>query len=143
MIDIEKSNPFKEITTKELQKCNIHDLRDLGAKIGVKSATSLSKEKLIENILLINQGKIAPYHTKKGRPRTYGNIFVGKTEKNCKNKSDKKGESENKIETLLFLKKELIKNVAKIIEVVCSIEKDINNTDKKKKAVKKKNIKNF
>ncbi len=49
------------------EKINIHSLRNIARKIGVKSPTTLKKKELIEEILLIESGKKPPCATKRGR----------------------------------------------------------------------------
>ena len=55
-------------TKEELYDFDIYSLRYLGRNIGVKAPTSLKKAELIENILSVQNGKIPPYTTKRGRP---------------------------------------------------------------------------
>lgn len=54
----------------KLNNLRIHELRDLARKVGVKSPTSLKKDVIIEQILLILSGENKPYVnlTKQGRP---------------------------------------------------------------------------
>ena len=52
----------------ELNKLSLHSLRIIGRDIGVKSVSTLNKQTLIEKIERIEQGKDAPYFSKKGRP---------------------------------------------------------------------------
>lgn len=52
----------------ELKNKNVHSLRIIARKIGVKSPTTLKKEQLIEQIGLISDGKISPYFSNRGRP---------------------------------------------------------------------------
>ena len=54
---------------EELLKLYLPYLRAIGRKIGVKSPASLKKEELVDNILKINSGEIAPeFPTGKGAP---------------------------------------------------------------------------
>lgn len=54
----------------KLNNLRIHELRDLARNVGVKSPTSLKKDKLIEQVLLILSGEQEPHvnTTKQGRP---------------------------------------------------------------------------
>ena len=54
----------------KLNNLRIHELRDLARNVGVKSPTSLKKEQLIEQVLLILSGEQEPHvnTTKQGRP---------------------------------------------------------------------------
>lgn len=58
------------INEKALSGLSIHALRVLGRDLGVRQPTSLKKEDLICEIMLIHNGKKAPYvpSNKKGRP---------------------------------------------------------------------------
>lgn len=54
---------------ENLIQLNIHTLRSIAREFGVKSPTTLNKDSLINEILLISQGKKQPHTpTKKGRP---------------------------------------------------------------------------
>ncbi len=54
---------------EHLNQINIHSLRNLARKIGVKAPSSLKKQELIDQILLIESGKNQPYRPiKQGRP---------------------------------------------------------------------------
>ena len=59
-----------KINEKALSGLSIHALRVLGRDLGVKQPTSLKKEDLICEIMLIHNGEKAPYvpTNKKGRP---------------------------------------------------------------------------
>ena len=57
-----------QYTKEGLNEFNLYSLRELGREIGVKAPSSLKKAELIENILSVQNGKIAPHVTKKGRP---------------------------------------------------------------------------
>lgn len=60
---------FKMFEETELIKMNLHVLRAIGREIGVKAPASKKKEELIRDILLIQQGKLAPEpHNNKGAP---------------------------------------------------------------------------
>lgn len=54
----------------KLNNLRIHELRDMARKVGVKSPTSLKKDVLIEQVLLVLSGEAKPYVniTKQGRP---------------------------------------------------------------------------
>jgi hypothetical protein len=51
-----------------LQTHSLHDLRSLGREIGVRAPSKFTKSELIEEILLVDEGKKKPYFTKRGRP---------------------------------------------------------------------------
>ncbi len=53
---------------EELKRTPIHKLREIGRAYGVKSPTSLTKDKLISAILDIKNGKTQPYKSNRGRP---------------------------------------------------------------------------
>ena len=54
---------------EELDKINIYALRNVAREVGVKSPTSLTKQVLIEEILLIQSGAKQPVvQSKRGRP---------------------------------------------------------------------------
>lgn len=57
-----------EYTKAELEKIQIHVLRDIGRQLGVKSPSSLKKSQLIEQIMAVDSGRVEPNFTKKGRP---------------------------------------------------------------------------
>lgn len=58
---------------EQLSQINLYGLRSLAREVGVKSPTSLKKQALIEEIILIESGKKSPYkQTKKGRPLKKG-----------------------------------------------------------------------
>ncbi len=59
---------MENYTEKQLEKVNFHDLRRLGQIVGVKSACSLKKAELIDQILKVQNGEIDPYFSTKGRP---------------------------------------------------------------------------
>lgn len=51
----------------DVTNMRIYELRDYARKIGVKSPTSKTKDKLISEINLINSGELKPFNTIKGR----------------------------------------------------------------------------
>jgi len=54
---------------EELDKINLHTLRNIARKVGVRAPTSLTKKVLIDEILQIQSGKKQPFpKTKSGRP---------------------------------------------------------------------------
>ena len=59
-----------EQKVNDLQQLRIHELRDLGRKMGVNAPTSKKKEDLIQEIMKIMNGESVPFafNTKKGRP---------------------------------------------------------------------------
>ena len=59
-----------EFDFNKLNNLRIHELRDFARNVGVKSPTSLKKEEIIEQVLLILSGESQPYVnlTKQGRP---------------------------------------------------------------------------
>ena len=62
----------------ELEKEHLSVLREIGRCIGVKSPASKNKETLIEIILNIQQGKLAPYnHARSGAPKKL-NVDISK-----------------------------------------------------------------
>ncbi len=58
------------MTREQLDELSIYTLRELARKIGVASPTSKKKDDLINGIIEIQEGKVAPYvaKTKQGRP---------------------------------------------------------------------------
>ncbi|MBE5756554.1 MAG: hypothetical protein E7342_02025 [Clostridiales bacterium] len=91
-----------EFTKDELEKRSLHDLRLMGREIGVKSPTSLVKKELIEKIVLVSNGQVAPYRTKKGRP----------TIKEKEVFNTYKTQFEKKLDNILLkLKQEILKNL--------------------------------
>lgn len=63
----------------DVTNMRIYELRDYARKIGVKSPTSKTKSTLINEINLINEGKLKPFNTVKGRKPI---ISFALTEKN-------------------------------------------------------------
>lgn len=59
---------MKNLTVDELMLLNLYELRLIGRKIGVKAPTSMSKINLVNAILDVLNGKIAPQRSSKGRP---------------------------------------------------------------------------
>lgn len=61
---------MKNFDYNKLNNLRIHELRDFARTVGVKSPTSLKKEEIIEQVLLILSGESEPYVnvTKQGRP---------------------------------------------------------------------------
>ncbi len=60
---------FKKFTEGYLNTLSISILREIGREIGVRSATSMKKEELIEDILAIQKGELQPaLPNKKGAP---------------------------------------------------------------------------
>ena len=58
-----------EFTKENLKEINVYSLRSLARQIGVKSPSTLNKQKLIDEIIEINNGSKTPNATKKvGRP---------------------------------------------------------------------------
>jgi len=51
----------------DVTNMRIYELRDYARKIGVKSPTSKTKNKLINEINLISSGQLKPFVTTKGR----------------------------------------------------------------------------
>lgn len=63
------------IYTKELLEVTpLQDLRNIGKEIGVKSPTSLRKDVLIQNILDVQENRIQPYFSNKGRKKLVSRI---------------------------------------------------------------------
>lgn len=50
-------------------KLNLHDLRVLGAQIGVKAPSTLKKEQLIKEIIAVERGEKSPHFSNRGRRR--------------------------------------------------------------------------
>lgn len=68
-------NYDSNLDESKLKQFRIHELRDLAGKIGVQSPTSQNKDELIEKILKIISGEVAPYvkTSGKGRPSRRSN----------------------------------------------------------------------
>ena len=64
------------MTREELYERNTHELRTLGRRVGVKCPSKLKKEDLVDSILKIEKGLIAPYHTNMGRPIKKGSTHI-------------------------------------------------------------------
>ena len=56
-----------------LQSTSLLCLREIGKKIGVRAPTSLKKDVLIENIIDIQEHRVAPYFSNFGRKRLLTN----------------------------------------------------------------------
>lgn len=70
---------------KSLYLLNIRELRDIGRKFGVPSPTTMKKQDLIEYILKIVYGEVAPSRSNYGRPnvREFNmNNYIDKIKKN-------------------------------------------------------------
>ena len=52
----------------ELNEYSFTYVRKIGRNIGVKSPTSMTKDKIIDCILAIQKGEMQPVFTKRGRP---------------------------------------------------------------------------
>ena len=83
----------KEIYSESaLRILNIHELREIGRKIGVPSPTTMKKTELIENIIKIASGKIeAPARSNFGRPslnKLSSSDFALKIRKNLEYEQD-------------------------------------------------------
>lgn len=63
----------------KLNQLRIHELRDLARNIGVQSPTSKNKDELIEKVLKILNGEVAPFvrQSAKGRPNRSANKLGG------------------------------------------------------------------
>ena len=61
---------IRNIDISKLENLRIHELRDVAREMGVKSPTSLTKEKIIQEVNLIVSGEKEPYFNvrKQGRP---------------------------------------------------------------------------
>lgn len=55
---------YKEDVLKGLP---LSSLRDIGIKVGVRSSTTLTKDKLVDNILDVLEGRELPYFSNRGR----------------------------------------------------------------------------
>lgn len=56
------------MTIEELKMLSVYELRMLARAMGVRSPTSKSSEQMINEIIAIENGKLEPFKTKKGRP---------------------------------------------------------------------------
>ena len=67
---------FKKFTRNELETLNISILREIGREIGVKSPTSKKKEVLIEEVMAIQNGTLAPdnFNNKGAPPKSKINL---------------------------------------------------------------------
>ncbi|MBQ8426663.1 MAG: Rho termination factor N-terminal domain-containing protein [Clostridia bacterium] len=83
-------------TKEELERKNVHTLRQIGREKGVKAPSSLKKGDLIEQILGIEKGEIAPCFSTGGRP-------VLDTEFTIKNKTTKNNISQRKPLGYIFI----------------------------------------
>ncbi len=63
---------------ESLEKTELHDLRKIGKKIGVRAPTRLKKADLVENILAVQSGKVQPYFSAIGRPSMKNTLTVKK-----------------------------------------------------------------
>ena len=95
---------------KQLYEINIHDLRILARKIGVKAPTKLKKKELIDEILKIESGKKQPCApSNRGRP----------LKKCVENRAIEKEEplvESNPMDAIKEIKKEFINSLLKQIE---------------------------
>ena len=111
---------------ESLDLLNIRELRDIGRKFGVPSPTTMKKQDLIEYILKIVYGEVAPTRSNYGRPNVRDfdmDSYVKKIKKNSnltdellkysldnsfiddlKVASPKQNESENNIENRVFVR---------------------------------------
>ena len=55
-------------TKEELERKNVHTLRQIGREKGVKAPSLLKKREIIEQILGVEKGEIAPCFSTGGRP---------------------------------------------------------------------------
>lgn len=55
-------------TKAQLEKLNFYDVRNVARAVGVKNVSKKKISVLIDNIIKIQDGELAPYRTKKGRP---------------------------------------------------------------------------
>lgn len=67
---------FKNFSKQELFLANIHELRKLGQKVGVKSPSSLNKDELVDSIYAIITGAKEPAMKKDNRGRPSKNIDI-------------------------------------------------------------------
>lgn len=78
-----------DYTKEELELKNIHVLRQIGREKGVKAPSALRKSQLIENIIGIDKGEIAPHVSVAGRPALDENFTANKKEKTDKQEKKK------------------------------------------------------
>lgn len=57
-----------EFTAEKLMSMNLHDLRKIGSKIGVRAPTGKNKQQLVNAILDVSSGRVLSYKTNVGRP---------------------------------------------------------------------------
>ena len=92
---------------KDYNNLGLMQLRLYARKIGVKSPTALQKNKLIEKILEIENGKAFPTFSRRGRPP--------KINTNTKNELIYKEALANKIKEVRELTNEYLKNLSRIL----------------------------
>ena len=88
-----------------LEKTPLYLLRRMGREVGVKAPSTLTKKKLIDAIVAIEEGKKLPVSTNRGRPLMEG-VRLDRSEKEIE-------QIEKKIDEKL---KELKQDIMKIIE---------------------------
>ena len=98
-----KGGKFMEYERKDLQSLPLCDLRKIGYAIKVKSSTTLKKEELINQILLVASGAIPPHITNKGRRQL--NPLDVEVEKDITIKSDITYSVEQQLEKILEITK--------------------------------------
>ena len=76
-------------TKDNLIKMSIYPLRKIGKDLGVKSPCVLNKKELIETILGIQDGKIKPVSSKRGRPTLNSNYQSVENDKKNKEQKEK------------------------------------------------------
>ena len=101
-----------------LENMYLHDLRRLARKIGVKAPTLLTKAKLVEAIMDVDEGRVAPDFSNKGRPHI--EYLEEPTEKITK----KNKKQEMKIEKDLLLLKELRTICKDLVRILTKLTKD-------------------
>ena len=69
-----------KFTKEQLENYSIYDLRTIAREVGVKAPTTLRKQELLDEILLISSGKKQPSSpSKRGRPIKKLGIDISKT----------------------------------------------------------------
>ena len=108
-----------DITRKELNEYSLATLRLLGAKIGVQSPTTLKKEMLISEILLLKDNHIEPFFSKVGRPIKPSLALPDELENLCA--VINKAQESAKDEKLQELKKELKDIAWRLNALICKL----------------------
>ena len=101
-----------EQVIKDYSKYNIHELRVIGANLGVKAPSTLKKEKLINEIIAIEVGEKTPYFSNRGRHRKVNLPFNPNFNYiDRKNIDKKRKDLENKVQKAIKLLTEIYENL--------------------------------